>query len=81
VIIIKNCKNKKIKEKAICIIYCLVIFVSMYPSKKDYSNLANLNSIIPGINKIYDSNNKNYKNKKENYTFKSFEIIKKYMNN
>jgi hypothetical protein len=81
VIIIKNCKNKKIKEKAICIIYCLVIFVSMYPSKKDYSNLANLNSIIPGINKIYDSNNKNYNNKKENYTFKSFEIIKKYMNN
>ncbi len=53
----------------------------MYPSKKDYSNLANLNSIIPGINKIYDSNNKNYNNKKENYTFKSFEIIKKYMNN
>lgn len=53
----------------------------MYPSKKDYSNLANLNSIIPGINKIYDSNNKNYKNKKENYTFKSFEILKKYMNN
>ena len=53
----------------------------MYPSKKDYSNLVNLNSIIPGINKIYDSNNKNYKNKKENYTFKSFEILKKYMNN
>ena len=77
----KNNNKKIIKEKTICIIYCLVIFISMYPSKKDYSNLAILNSIIPGINKIYDSNNKNYKNKKENYTFKSFEIIKKYMNN
>ena len=76
---IKNNLNKrKIKEKAICIIYCLVIFVSMYPSKKDYSNISNLNTIIPGINKIYNLNNKDTLNTK--YSFKTFELIKKYMN-
>ncbi len=76
---IKNNFNKRrIKEKAICIIYCLVIFVSMYPSKKDYSNISNLNTIIPGINKIYNLNNKDTLNTK--YSFKTFELIKKYMN-
>lgn len=76
---IKNNLNKrKIKEKAICILYCLVIFVSMYPSKKDYSNISNLNTIIPGINKIYNLNNKDTLNTK--YSFKTFELIKKYMN-
>lgn len=76
---IKNNLNKrKIKEKTICILYCLVIFVSMYPSKKDYSNISNLNTIIPGINKIYNLNNKETLNTK--YSFKTFELIKKYMN-
>lgn len=76
---IKNNLNKrKIKEKTICILYCLVIFVSMYPSKKDYSNISNLNTIIPGINKIYNLNNKDTLNTK--YSFKTFELIKKYMN-
>lgn len=76
---IKNNLNKrKIKEKTICMIYCLVIFVSMYPSKKDYSNISNLNTIIPGINKIYNLNNKDTLNTK--YSFKTFELIKKYMN-
>ncbi len=76
---IKNNLNKRrIKEKTICMIYCLVIFVSMYPSKKDYSNISNLNTIIPGINKIYNLNNKDTLNTK--YSFKTFELIKKYMN-
>ena len=76
---IKNNLNKRrIKEKTICILYCLVIFVSMYPSKKDYSNISNLNTIIPGINKIYNLNNKDTLNTK--YSFKTFELIKKYMN-
>lgn len=76
---IKNNLNKrKIKEKTICMIYCLVIFVSMYPSKKDYSNISNLNTIIPGINKIYNLNNKDTLNTK--YSLKTLELIKKYMN-
>lgn len=76
---IKNNLNKrKIKEKTICILYCLVIFVSMYPSKKDYSNISNLNTIIPGINQIYNLNNKN--TIKTKYSFKTLELIKKYMN-
>ena len=50
----------------------------MYPSKKDYSNISNLNTIIPGINKIYNLNNKDTLNTK--YSFKTFELIKKYMN-
>ena len=76
---IKNNLNKRrIKEKTICMIYCLVIFVSMYPSKKDYSNISNLNTIIPGINKIYNLNNKD--TIKTKYSFKTFELIKKYMN-
>lgn len=74
----KNLNKRKIKEKTICILYCLVIFVSMYPSKKDYSNISNLNTIIPGINKIYNLNNKDTLNTK--YSFKTFELIKKYMN-
>ena len=51
----------------------------MYPSKKDYSNLSNLNSIIPGINGIYNETKNN--NEKITYSFKSFEIFKKLMNN
>ena len=74
----KNLNKRRIKEKTICMIYCLVIFVSMYPSKKDYSNISNLNTIIPGINKIYNLNNKDTLNTK--YSFKTFELIKKYMN-
>ena len=74
----KNLNKRKIKEKTICILYCLVIFVSMYPSKKAYSNISNLNTIIPGINKIYNLNNKDTLNTK--YSFKTFELIKKYMN-
>ena len=74
----KNLNKRKIKEKTICILYCLVIFVSMYPSKKDYSNISNLNTIIPGINKIYNLNNKD--TIKTKYSFKTFELIKKYMN-
>lgn len=74
----KNLNKRRIKEKTICMIYCLVIFVSMYPSKKDYSNISNLNTIIPGINKIYNLNNKD--TIKTKYSFKTFELIKKYMN-
>lgn len=69
---------KKItKEKVICIIYCLVIFISMYPNKTNSKNLVNLNSIIPGIEKVYTKDRDKKTDKK--YSFKCIELIQEFM--
>ena len=64
-----------IKEKLLCFIYILIIFVSMYPNKENIQNISKLSTVIPGIEKQYTKNNPKVEN--YNYTFKSFEIIKK----
>ena len=68
-------KRKLYNEKLICIIYILIIFVSMYPNKENIQNISKLNTVIPGIEKRYNKNNPKVEN--NSYSFKSFEIIKK----
>lgn len=67
--------KKIIKEKLLCFIYILIIFVSMYPNKENIQNISKLSTVIPGIEKQYNHNNSKVEN--NSYSFKSFEIIKK----
>ena len=67
--------KKIIKEKLLCFIYILIIFVSMYPNKENIQNISKLSTVIPGIEKQYTKNNPKVEN--NSYSFKSFEIIKK----
>lgn len=60
-------------------LFVLVILNAMIPNRENVSRLSNLNTILPGIDKIYSTKNNIENSKSNSYSFKTFEILKKFV--
>ena len=71
--------KKTIKKIFYTYLFVLVILNAMIPSKENISKLSNLNTILPSIDNVYSTKNNIENPKSNNYSFKTFEILKKYV--
>lgn len=71
--------KKTIKRIFYTYLFVLVILNAMIPSKENISKLSNLKTILPGIDNVYSTKNNIENSKSNSYSFKTFEILKKFV--